>query len=77
MIEFFTKYYGIDILAMLLTFLGIYTIGSKKRYGFLVALSGNILWAIIGLLSQSIGLLFANTVLVGLYVRAYVLWKKK
>ncbi|HIH15655.1 MAG TPA: PnuC protein [Nanoarchaeota archaeon] len=75
--SFFTNYYGIDILAMLLTFLGIYTIGNKKRYGFLIALTGNILWTIIGILSQSAGLLFANSVLVILYIRAYVLWKKR
>ncbi|HEY0908197.1 MAG TPA: PnuC protein [Candidatus Paceibacterota bacterium] len=76
LIEFFTKFYGIDIFAMLLTFTGIYLIGNKKKYGFIVALFGNIIWVCLGLWVQSIGLMFANFVIVILYVRNYIKWKE-
>ena len=75
-IDFLTKFYGIDILAMLITFTGIYLIGNKKRYGFVIALIGNIIWVALGVWVQSIGLLFANLVIIVLYLRNYIKWKR-
>jgi hypothetical protein len=75
-LDFFTKFYGIDILAMILTFTGIYLIGNKKRYGFIIALLGNIIWVSLGVWVQSIGLIFANFVIVILYVINYLKWKE-
>ncbi len=72
--EFFTKFYGIDILAMLITFTGIYLIGNKKRYGFMVASIGNLIWVTLGFWVQSIGLMFANIVIILIYIRNYIKW---
>ena len=74
-LDLFTKFYGIDILAMFLTFSGIYLIGNKKKFGFLVALLGNVIWVSLGFWVQSFGLIFANFVIVLLYLRNYIRWK--
>ncbi|MCW1930078.1 MAG: PnuC protein [Candidatus Kerfeldbacteria bacterium] len=76
MLSILTKYYGLDLLAMGLSFLGIYTIGNKQRYGFVIALCGNILWLTLGIITRSVGLIFANAVIAALYVRAYMRWQK-
>lgn len=76
MLEMLTKYYGVDLLAMTLSFVGIYLIGNKKRHGFIVALCGNILWLTLGVITQSTGLIFANIVLTALYARAFIRWQK-
>ncbi len=73
-IDFFIKFYGIDILAMFITFTGIYLIGNKKRYGFIIALIGNLIWVILGFWIQSVGLIFANIVIILIYIRNYIKW---
>ena len=76
LLDILTNYYGIDILAMILTFTGLYLIGNKKKQGFIVASIGNITWVILGIFAQSIGLIFANIVIVILYIRGYMKWRK-
>lgn len=75
-LEIMSKYYGVDILAMTLSFIGIYTIGNKQRYGFIIAMIGNMLWFTLGVLTKSIGLLFANFILALLYIRAFIRWDR-
>ena len=77
MLESVFQYYGVDIIAMLLTFAGIYLIGNKTRYGFLVAVVGNILWVTLGTLTSSIALIITNVVLILLYLRAYKKWSEQ
>ena len=71
-----TNYYGIDILAMFLTFLGLYFIGNKKRKGFIIASLGNTIWVTLGFFTEAIGLIFANLIIIILYIRGYQKWKK-
>jgi len=75
LLDLITKFYGIDILAMILTFIGIYLIGNKQKYGFIIALFGNLIWVTLGIWVQSIGLIFANFVIVVLYTRNYIKWR--
>jgi hypothetical protein len=76
-LEVFTRYYSVDLLAMILTFIGLYLIGSKKKFGFVVASIGNALWVVLGIIVQSSGLIFANIVIVILYIRGFLRWKKQ
>lgn len=75
--EIITQYYGIDLLATALTFVGIYLIGNKVRNGFIIAGLGNAFWAIMGLITQSVGLVIANVVIIGLYGRGYLNWRQQ
>lgn len=70
------QYYGIDYIAMFLTFAAIYLVGSKKRYGFLFGLVGNALWVIYAVLAESIPIFVVNIVLWILYLRGYIKWKE-
>jgi len=76
MFEIISKYYGIDLLAMTITFIGIYILGNKNRYGFLIAISANIIWIIFGVLAETLGVIFANIALSILYLRGYIKWGK-
>ncbi len=76
MIAWLSQYYGIDLLATVITFAGIWLLGNKYKLGFLFAFSGNILWLVIGLMIQSSGLLIANIGLALLNVRGYVKWRR-
>jgi hypothetical protein len=72
--KFLTTYYGIDILAMVLTFIGLLMIGNKNRYGFIVALLGNSIWIFLGFWVNSFGLMFANFVIIIIYLRNFTKW---
>lgn len=73
---FLTRYYGVDIIAMCFTFVGLYLIGNKKRFGFVIAAIGNSLWITLGTFIQSYGIIIANAVIIALYTRGFLKWKK-
>lgn len=76
MFEILTKYYGLDLIAMGITSLGIYLIGNKKQSGFLLAIIGGMIWIVFAILTQTIGLIIANIILIMLNLRGYLKWKK-
>lgn len=73
--EFVSAYYGIDLLAMLMTFMGIYYLGNQNRFGFIAHILGNILWFTLGIMTQSIGLIVANIAFVLMSMRGYWKWR--
>ncbi|HHF3026261.1 TPA: aminotransferase, partial [Vibrio diabolicus] len=48
--EYF-QYYGIDWVAMVLTFLAIWQIGNKNKIGFILMMCGNTSWVAVGYLT--------------------------
>ncbi len=74
-LEILSRYYGVDIAAMIFTVAGLYIIGNKEKKGFIIASIGNMLWVTLGFLSQSTGLIVANTVLIAVYFRGFLKWK--
>ena len=69
-----TQYFGVDWLAMCLTFSAIYLLGNKSRYGFAVMMLGNLCWAAIGLWAQSYAMLLANVGFFAMNVRGFAKW---
>ena len=69
-----TSYYGVDWLAMGLTFTAIYLIGNKSRAGFLLMMAGNACWAAIGLWADSYAMILANLGFLSMNVRGFIKW---
>ena len=76
MLSWLSQYYGIDLLATAVTFLGIWLVGSKKKSGFLFSFIGNVLWLIVAWQAQSGGILIANIGIAVLNVRGYWMWRR-
>ncbi len=68
------KYFGIDWLAMVFTFVAIYLLGNKSRLGFVVMMCGNFCWVIIGGLSASLAMVIANLVFFAMNARGWHNW---
>ena len=68
------QYFGVDWLAMGLTFLAIYLLGNKSRYGFAVMMLGNLCWAAIGMWAHSYAMVLANIGFFGMNVRGFARW---
>jgi len=77
MIDSLWKYYGIDWIAMIFTFFGIYFLGNKDRKGFVVMMSGNACWISLGVFVGSIGLILANAVFFSMNMRGLFKWSKE
>ena len=69
-----TQYFGVDWLAMCLTFVAIYLLGNKSRFGFAVMMLGNLSWAVIGIWAHSDGMVVANLGFFAMNVRGFARW---
>lgn len=70
------QYYGIDWLAMVLTFVAIWLIGDRNKAGFYIMMGGNTCWIGLGILTHSLALIVANLLFVSLNIRAIINWSK-
>jgi len=70
------SYYGVDWLAMMLTFVAIYYIGEKRRIGLVIMIVGNACWVAMGMLTHSIAMVVANTSFTCLNALALYKWSR-
>ena len=71
--EYF-QYYGIDWIAMVLTFLAIWQIGNKNKIGFILMMCGNTSWVAVGYLTGSVAMIIANIIFFSMNLRAIIKW---
>lgn len=76
MLELLTKYYGIDWITILSSFLFMYYIGNKKRRGFIFGFIGSVAGLIFSIMVQSIANIIASSIFIILNIRGYLLWNK-
>ena len=77
MSEILLKYHGIDWIAMIMTFLALYYLGEKRRFGFIFGILASISWLTFGVLVDSIANIIANVIFIVLNLRGYVKWKEQ
>ena len=70
------QYYGIDWIAMVLTFLAIWQIGNKNKIGFVLMMCGNTSWVAVGYLTGSVAMIIANIIFFSINLRAIIKWSK-
>jgi len=70
-----TRFYGVDWLATISGLTGVYLIGSKKRFGFLVMMAASLSWMTVGFLVQSFALIIGSTVFFSLHLRGWLKWR--
>jgi nicotinamide riboside transporter PnuC len=75
--EIIFKYHGIDWIAIIMTFLTLYYLGEKKRFGFVFGIVASISWLIFGVLVDSIANIIANVIFIALNLRGYLNWKEQ
>ena len=65
-----SHYFGVDWIAMCLTFSAIYLLGNKTKKDFV----GNLLWCLIGLWAQSYAMILANLGFFSMNLRGFIKW---
>ena len=71
------QFYGVDWLATLAGLTGVYLLGSKSRYGFLVMMVASVSWLVVGLLIGSWALSLGSVVFFSLHVRGWIRWQSR
>jgi len=71
------QYYGIDWLATLCGLTGVYLIGSRNRFGFLVMMLASTSWFTVGILIGSLPLMLGSIVFFCLHVRGWRNWRRQ
>jgi nicotinamide riboside transporter PnuC len=77
MTEILMKYHGIDWIAIIMTFLTLYYLGERRRFGFVFGIVASISWLIFGILVDSIANIIANVIFIALNLRGYLNWKEQ
>lgn len=70
------QYFGVDWIATVAGLTGVYLIGSKNKYGFLVMMIASVSWMTVGFMIQSLALIFGSVVFFSLHVRGWVKWRR-
>jgi hypothetical protein len=70
-------YYGIDWLATVCGLTGVYLIGSRNRYGFLIMMVASLSWMTVGFMINSLALIIGSAVFFGLHVRGWINWGRR
>ena len=70
------KYFGMDWIAMVLTFIAIYLLGNRSKFGFITMMAGNTCWVAVGFLTSSIAMVLANCVFLAMNARGWAQWQK-
>ena len=69
-------FYGIDWLATVCGLTGVYLIGSKNRYGFLIMMMASLSWMTVGFMIGSSALIVGSAIFFGLHVRGWMKWRR-
>ena len=71
------QYYGIDWLATVAGLTGVYLLGSRKRYGFLVMMVASTSWFTVGVFINSLPLMLGSVVFFALHLRGWFKWSRE
>ena len=71
------QFYGIDWLATVCGLTGVYLLGSKNRYGFLVLMMASLSWVLFGILTNSLPIIIGSSIFFFMHLRGFINWTRE
>lgn len=71
------SYFGLDWLAMTLSFTAVWMLGNKRRNGFLLFAAANVTWLGVGVLAGSMGIFVGNLGFLIMNLRGFGRWSQE
>lgn len=75
-VQYFTSYYGIDIVSAILTILGIYFLGNKNRLGFILSILAAVGGFVCSIMMKTVAYAIIDVIVVFLNLRGFIKWGK-
>lgn len=70
------QYYGIDWLATVFGLTGVFLLGNKNKYGFLIFMMASASWITFGVLTGSIAVVIGSSIFLIMHLRGWLAWRK-
>ncbi len=70
------QYYGIDWLATACGLTGVYLLGNKNKYGFLIFMMASASWVTFGLMTGSVAVVIGSTIFFVMHFRGWLSWRR-
>jgi hypothetical protein len=70
------QYYGIDWVATVCGLTGVYLLGNKNKFGFLVFMLASLSWISFGVLTKSAAVVIGSSVFFIMHLRGFINWSK-
>ncbi len=68
------RYFFLDWMAMALSFTAVWSLGNKRRHGFVIFALANLIWIGVGIMASSVGIVIGNLGFLGSNVRGFIRW---
>lgn len=70
------QFYGIDWLATLCGVSGVYLLGNKSKFGFILFMIASTSWAVFGLMTGSIAMTLGSMIFFTMHLRGFLAWRR-
>lgn len=70
------QYYGIDWLATVCGLTGVFLIGNKNKYGFLIFMMASASWVTFGFLTGSLAVILGSSTFFFMHLRGWLKWRR-
>ena len=71
------QYYGIDWLATVCGLTGVYLLGNKNKYGFVLFMAASLSWLTFGILTGSIAMSIGSLIFFTMHLRGWLNWNRE
>lgn len=73
----FLQFYGIDWMATVSGLAGIYLLGSKNKFGFILFMVASLSWITFGIFTGSIAVIIGSSIFFIMHLRGFINWSKE
>lgn len=70
------QFYGIDWLAIVCGLTGVYLLGNKNKYGFLVFMIASLSWIVVGVFVGSFAIIIGSSIFFIMHLRGWFNWSR-
>jgi hypothetical protein len=70
------QYYGIDWLATVCGLTGVYLLGNKNKYGFILFMAASLSWLGFGIMTSSIAMSIGSFIFFCMHFRGWLNWNR-
>ena len=70
------QFYGIDWLATVCGLTGVYLLGNKNKYGFLVFMMASLSWIAVGVFIGSFAIIIGSLIFFIMHLRGWFSWSR-